>query len=188
MARRDPQEIEVINLSTTERDLLFASAYDSMYGRNGGSLHYLNPDTHVLTTFRCLRCIESPSRYRGTVISSELNQVQVSPLTGEFVHTGEHESLQKFMIQKKAREQKKAQLRELRQHELAQLQSSWNLESGSGATPRPQCFAKPTAPHTSSQERRGECVFCGKLTADWWSYTGATGMCKCNDCKRQGIT
>lgn len=34
--------------------------------------------------------------------------------------------------------------------------------------------------------REGTCVFCGKVTRDWWTHDGATGTCKCRECQRKG--
>jgi hypothetical protein len=37
-------------------------------------------------------------------------------------------------------------------------------------------------------EPEGTCVFCGKKTNEWQSFSGKTGKCICSDCHRQGKT
>jgi len=36
------------------------------------------------------------------------------------------------------------------------------------------------------REREGTCQYCGKKTTDWMWFFGATGVCVCRDCYRQG--
>ncbi len=108
MMRRNEAPTGELNLTTTERDFLGESAYDKIYcstyhgGR--GSLHFLNTDARTLITFRAMRCIEEPGRYKGSEHSTAFADVMVAPLSGEFVLPGEHKRL--FAVE--AEEKKKA--------------------------------------------------------------------------------
>lgn len=37
-------------------------------------------------------------------------------------------------------------------------------------------------------EKEAACIICGQITNDWWCHDNATNTCKCNDCKKMGIT
>ena len=76
--------------------MLTPSEFDAVYSEGGdseGSLHCLDPDPQVLTTYRALVCVELPQHYEGREVATELKHVLVLPGTGEFVHLGEYERL-----------------------------------------------------------------------------------------------
>jgi hypothetical protein len=108
MMRRNEAPNGELNLTTTERDFLDESAYDkiycSSYHHGRGSLHFLDTEARTVMTFRAMRCIEEPGRYKGTERSTTIPEVKVSPVTGEFVLPGEHKRLLIF----EAEERKKA--------------------------------------------------------------------------------
>ena len=97
------------NLSATERELLTPSEFDAVYCEGGGSegsLHCLDPESQVLTTYRALVCVELPQYYEGEEVATELSRVLVLPSTGEFVHPGEYERLQ--VVREELRRQEEA--------------------------------------------------------------------------------
>lgn len=51
---------------------------------------------------------------------------------------------------------------------------------------KPRKFHRDTSQMEFLPEREGICEICGKKTRHWWCYDGKTGMCRCQDCKRQG--
>ena len=56
-----------VNLSATERELLTPSEFDAVYCASGiseGSLHCLDPESQVLTTYRALVCVEAAAVLR----------------------------------------------------------------------------------------------------------------------------
>lgn len=85
-------------LSTTEREFIRPSKYDAPFANahfTNGSLHYLDAENHKLLSFRGLSLYHEPQVYKGYNLTSDLEKILVSPQNGEFVHSGEHDKLQK---------------------------------------------------------------------------------------------
>ena len=209
-ARRGRSPGRVV-LSPTERDLLTRSELDAVYGGSdcsAGSLHCLDPESRVLTTYRALLCIESPQFYEGQEVTTELSRVLVIPKTGEFVHPGEYERLK--VVREELRRQEEADgkaqadaaRRQTQRAAAAQAAAARAvtdvLPSGSPAADRGRASAKvfdilaarasrPNRPETPAaiEEPEGTCTLCGKRTRDWVVFDTKTAECKCRDCLRK---
>ena len=209
MLREDENKPECVHLTTTEREFMQQTIYDPVVSSDpdGKSLHYLDADSHTLSTFRGLHCIHSPQLFRGRKLSHTLTEVLVSPETGEFVHPGEHERLQKYRRQAELEKQ-------LKQAQEAQAKrgQSWRqsmAERPGVQEPKPsQEIARPTTlpatpprwmallenePKRDNQadtapgyKAEAVCEFCGKKTTDWWYFDPKTGLCKCHMCYQEG--
>ena len=99
--RRDNESPETdINLTTTEREFFKHSKYDKV-GAKGhgtkGTLHYLDAKKRELITYRNLVLFHIPLGFKGRSLVSDLVKVLISPKTGEFVHIGEHEQLERYL-------------------------------------------------------------------------------------------
>ncbi|HPM79118.1 MAG TPA: competence protein CoiA family protein [Candidatus Anammoximicrobium sp.] len=199
------------NLSATERALLTPSEFDAVYSEGGGSegsLHCLDPDSQVLTTYRALVCVELPQYYEGREVATELKQVLVLPGTGEFVHPGEYERLlvvrEELRRQEEARRkaQEAAERRRAERATAAQAAAARAaVQAGPAKSPpsdRTQAPAKPfdflaartswlNRPETPAaiEEPEGTCTLCGRRTRDWVVFDTKTGECKCRECLRK---
>ena len=198
-----------IKLTPTERKFAHPSVYDEpVLGSRfmvGNSLHYLDPDTEILTTFRGLRLIHEPQLFEGHKERHDLSQILVSPKTGEFVHPGEYEQLRHYQQEQrrleeeqKALEQRMQEQRRLEAEQRAREQQHFfrqRTESDSvseskgvsvpltGLTPKGN-----TQPRYAGSLKKEEatCVICGNKTRDWWYFDGATKTCECRTCSRKG--
>lgn len=172
---RDPSHPEAVTLSSTEREFLFESEYDAIYGASHGSLHFLDPARGILTTYRSLMPVHPPQGYQGEWLERPLFELLIHPRNGEPVHPGEHERLQQLR-EKEARRQEaerrqqalEASQREegrrraeaarreweaesARQREAAlerrlKLQQDWDAEHAPPATVQPGFPLGPEAP------------------------------------------
>jgi hypothetical protein len=116
MLHTGPDHPDKLVLSTTEREFIRPSAYDKAYGSDyiakvssrsldkifgyrpiiKGSLHYLDSENRSLHTFRGLSLYHEPQVYKGHYLCSTLEELFVSPKTGEFVHNGEHDEFMEY--------------------------------------------------------------------------------------------
>ena len=194
------------NLTTTERELMVTTPFDAeleaTHYIKGGTLHYLNPETTELTTFRSLRLIHSPQVYRGRAFTSALSEVLVAKKTGEFAHLGERERLHQLQEEKSRLEQLEVQRREEERLREEQRRASstavwWTPSPSTGlsrAAPLHVVPAPRSQPNNDienrlvdfSRSKEGTCVFCGEKTTSWWYYDGRTGTCKCRNCQQAG--
>jgi hypothetical protein len=199
------------NLSATERALLTPSDFDAVYAKGGGSegsLHCLDPESQVLTTYRALVCVELPQYYEGEEVATELKRVLVLPSTGEFVHPGEYERLQ--VVREELRRQEEARRKaqeaaERRQAERAAAAQAAAARAAARALPAkplpsdrkqapPKAFDflaartswlnRPETP-AAIEEPEGTCTLCGRRTRDWVVFDTKTGQCKCRECLRK---
>ncbi len=124
MLREDAERPSGVHLTTTEREFRQRSRYDEPVcaSPGSGSLHYLDPDSGILTTYRGLSLVHSPQLYSGRKESRPLSAVLVLPSTGEFVHPGEAERYSRYRLQQAERErkQKEREAKERREAEEAQ--------------------------------------------------------------------
>ena len=214
MLRCDGNNKKAANLTTTERELIVTTPFDAELDRmpfdteldgvhfvRGGTLHYLNPETAELTTFRSLRLIHPPQMYQGRTFAAPLSEVLVAKKTGEFAHPGERERLHELQQEKARLEQLAAQRREeerLREEQRRAIPTAWVVPQRNTGLPFAAATpAKRTVSNENDIEKRiaafGEskeaiCMFCGAKTRDWWYYDGATGKCKCRKCPKTGPT
>ncbi len=184
--RKMLRESEIgVNLSTTEREFMQQTPYDAAYSGIPGvgeTLHYLDADTRVLTTFRALLPACGPL-YRGNRMSHPFADVHVSTDTGTFIHPFEAEQIAQWQ-ERRADEERRAAQRARLATSIQPIQRDLIANLRSDLFPDPQS-ANPSiidTPVLSVMEREGVCIYCGRRTTDWWSYDGKTGTCKCNAC------
>lgn len=165
-----------LHLTTTERAFMQKSEFDQAWQTHfehlGSSLHYLDSDRETLLTYRNLSVVHMPQLYAGTRLEHPLADVLVSSLTGEFVHPGEIDRLQKrrkeIEIQADAAAKRLQKAQDFFRQGEQKKTLSFPPEYESGDRPF---------------ERRATCKFCGKETDDWITYFGQTKECICRNCK-----
>jgi len=169
-------------LSTTEREFIHHSQYDTpyadSYSTEYGSLHYLDADNRELLTFRGLSLFHKPQIYNGFNLMSDLEKVLVFPKNGEFVHNGEHDKLQEYENNLIKAESATKLLKSFSSHRNSDI-----------INPLLKCDDNKDSLEANSEvsvNKTGKCVFCGEITDDWLTYNGKTGLCKCMSCKMQG--
>lgn len=186
MLRQNHDNPNDIILTTTERDFKTFSEYDRLYTPNAhiarASLHYLDGEAGILTTFRGLELRHGQQLHHGIRKQQPLAEVLLSPATGEFTFRGEIEALAKFEKDQALRRQKR-EAQERRLQERKELSATVSIAT---APQSPPIETPPAKPAYSGAKAVGTCVFCGEETTDWWSYDGKTGMCKCRRCLKQG--
>ena len=200
MLREDDANLDSIHLTTTERVFARQSAYDEIRIGDifvgGESLHYLDPESETMVTYRRLRLIHSPQLYQGQKIQNLIVSVLVSPVSGEFVHPGEYEQLE-AQRQEKLRLEKEIMERELerqRREEEAHLRFAANFPVLSSnefsfsqmqinIQPKHEQIDKSQHSGVSFRQREGTCTYCKKITSDWVTFYGKTNECVCRNCK-----
>ena len=86
-----------IDLRATHRDLIYKTRYDTLLD-SLGSLHFLDPVSHLFTTYRDLELTHPPQRYCGRVVSTPLSSL-LSHKNGEICHPGEYEHIKASPVQ-----------------------------------------------------------------------------------------
>jgi hypothetical protein len=189
MLREDEIDPNNLHLTTTEREFMQRSVYDQPVEHSrftiGKSLHYLDPDNEVLTTFRGLHLVHAPQLYAaGHTEKHEMSEVLVLRSTGEFVHPGEHERLEKYKETEKERlEAEKRRATGLR--EFTEWASARGRISYPALGPEKKDSAREEHRKLFEKEE-ATCEICGNRTRDWWTVNRATNTCKCYDCLRKG--
>ena len=166
-----------LHLTTTERAFVRKSeldkAWQTYFEHLGGSLHYLDADQKTLTTFRNLSVVHKPQLYAGRRLEHPLGEMLISIETGEFVHPGEVDQLEKRQMEME------------RQKREADNRLQLAREFFSRTPPQEVQRSDEENPPQINQpfERSGTCRFCGTETADWITYFGETKECICRNCK-----
>jgi competence CoiA-like predicted nuclease len=170
-----------IHLTTTERELSQQSEYNDFIDRSGNlqfglTLHYLDPTNEILTTFRTLRIVHSPQLYSGRKQKHKMVEVLVHPKTGEFVHPGEHEYLQKIGKEKERIKREQEELERKRREQMEQFSRFFNVQY-------PANIIQPRQDVSSGVIDKQECVciICEKVKTEWGFITQA-GKRICKDC------
>ena len=201
--REDDQDQGTVHLTPTERDITYSSEYSKLYSYSDKSLSYLDVEKKAISTIRGLNCIHSPQKYHfHSKLVTILDQVLLSPLTGEFVHPGEHEQLKilKRDIEEKERiraieEQKRWNDEKKWRQELAEQQKrtfsprtqAWNATQ---RLPKPTT-SLPKFPENKKRESEFNnlfdelypCSVCGKMTMNWTTLDLSGNTCVCsNEC------
>lgn len=187
MLQQDKDDIEAVHLTTTEREFMQSSDYDNPVFPGGRTLHYLDHETGQVTTYRGLHLRHAPQVYQGQPVDHPIDQVLVSPKTGEFVHPGEHGQLKAYQEEQQKREKIVSRLTSptLSQRPIIVPPPAKASSSLSPALPNPA--SQPQSSSTVPLELQiGICEICGEETNDWWYYDGKTGKCRCRECQRQG--
>lgn len=204
MLREDDQDQWTVHLTPTERDITYLSEYNKLYSSKGGSLSYLNVENNNIFTLRGLSCIHSPQKYHFNFkLETVLEQVLLSPQTGEFVHPGEHERLEKHNKEIEEQErliaiEKQRILNEetKRQQELAEQQDMISSNLTTRSCKERQHFSSSSDPEPKSQkdkkkesesypylEKLYTCRICGIMGTDWVDLDLSNNTCICsNEC------
>jgi hypothetical protein len=155
MLRQDQEpdeELPQLHLTTTEREFMRSTYFDvevkDRYWSEGKTVHYLDPETEELITYRSLQLVHPPQLYRGRCCRSPLRDVLVSSKTGEFAHSEERERARQVMEKRRwlADEQRKREAEQAARQEEARrkLEAMLHpLESTPLPTP---CFWGQTPP------------------------------------------
>jgi hypothetical protein len=192
MLHTDADSLERLYLTTTEREFMRHTDFDepvqssfSSPGASlpGASLHYLDANQDTLLTFRGLQVYHRPQLYSGYLHENRLSQVSLVPETGEFVHPGEEELLERYRIAITGRA--------LQQHKTEQRIAQKMAELFGNTEDRPAPPAGLIGALSSQTAEEGDvgvpvCVFCGKKTDNYWYLNRVDNTCKCRDCYRQG--
>ncbi len=159
-------------LTTTERHFLQRCAYDeiqeSPWVSSGQSLHYLNPDTLQLTSYRGLVLTHAPQAFEGRTECHPLAAMLVSPRTGEFVHPGEHERLVQYRREKTEAERQRTLAAEESEQRLQALLGK-RIEVTAAVEEQPSQAAIP-----DPEAVVATCLYCGRETTDYWYLERAT--------------
>ncbi len=205
MLKEDDQDQETAYLTPTERDIIFSSEYNQLYSSNNRSLSYLDVEEKTILTLRGLKCIHSPQKfYFCSKLETKLGQALFSPQTGEFVHPGEHEQLEKLQRELKEQErtraleaQRRSEEEQKRKQELAeQLKriasqprnpQAWDIEK---PLPRitlvpplqnlPPKKKKDANPYNNYHGKVYTCTVCGKTTTSWTTLDLSNNTCVCS--------
>lgn len=204
LLREDNHDQETIHLTSTERDIAYISEYNSLYSGNGRSLSYLDVENNNILTLRGLHCIHSPQKYHFNFkLVTILDQVLLSQQTGEFVHPGEHERLEKLKkeIEKQKRlraieEQRRRSEENKRQQKLTEKQDrtfsrsitqTWNVKHPFTETSshllKPPKGKKIESESCNYLEKPFPCIVCAKMTTNWTTLDLNNNTCTCsNEC------
>jgi hypothetical protein len=188
MLHADEDSFERIYLTTTEREFMRHTEYDEIvqntFALPGSSLHYLDADREVLITLRGLQVYHRPQLYTGHRHENPLSQVKRTPLTGGFIHPGEDEQLERTLTAIQTRELEQQKTEHRINLKMAELFGKMEGQPASIAGP-----SMESLPQSEVSEGAGlpKCVFCGRVTEDYWYLNRADNTCKCRDCYRQGI-
>lgn len=177
-----------VNLSTTERYFMRSSQYDITLDKwkVGKSLHYIDSDNHKLITYRTLRLEHAPQQYGGHSRCSMLDELLVSPTTGEIVHPEEHQLFNEYQEKERIRnELKKTQDNSFNSYSQSDFSSkrnygfvydSVNEQQGDD---RKLSDVQDVAVENSVMLK---CKICGEITDSWWMADFGDNTCKCNKC------
>lgn len=191
--RRDEHEADRVVLNTTQRDLLHEAAYDQIYQglrfARGRSIHFLDYDKEILTTFRYLQQVHAPQVFKGHEVSHDLVEVLVSPKTGDFVHPGEPEQLQQLKQARSTEAESQANFFQPEHYGISQ-RSTVPRPSNAGS------FSSLDWKRFQTEDRIEQtpdattilptCMICGRETDEWWYLDKANNQCKCKECLRAG--
>lgn len=192
MLRIDEKMPGWLYLTTTERDFMRSSSLDSTAeaagNKSGYSLHYLDHQKLILHSYRRLQLQHKPQRFSGRLIENPLSSVNLLPGTGEFLHPGESQLLDKYIHQMEAAQKRLKKHQELMSSYLDDQESRFS-RSQTGKTGLSfsgiQDELKPDSSQRQPFVRQGTCIYCGKKTVDWLTYDARTGECICRDCQNQ---
>lgn len=184
MLNKKKEHLNSLLLTPTERAFLKTTAFDQVLAgpvEAGSSLHYLDAEQSMLTTYRSLVRFHPPNWYHGVKKVSKLQAVKISHFDGEFIHRGEAERLSAFG--------KKMERLEEKRKRYAERESAWENRLSRGRSDGPREKTPPARWESGRQEHGfGEplpCAICGQITADYWStFTAASGrrLCRCREC------
>ena len=170
-----------IFLSTTEREFMHESEYNFIgqsFGTAcpGASLHYLDCDSEILTTYRSVQIVHRPQLYTGRKVVHHLSEMLVlGKTTGELIHPGEYEQLRKWKQakveyerkrkeeerkrrekEKKRREEREKRERQLLEEEKRRLKHWKELDRKKKRTLRPKKTHSPVIQYSAASRRNND--------------------------------
>ena len=191
-----------IRLSPTERDFLRSTPFDEIGKENrvsgedfGASLHYLDEEAGLLTTFRSLERVHAPNVFAGRRLQHRLADVSLDFNGLDFAHPGEAAALRSSRIERAQRAERIRRFLaprpappEAKQGDLSAPDSAAPPDGLASALARRRWQAPPASP-TGDLPEAGVCVHCGRLSADWWQvwWDGDVRRCKCRECLEKGL-
>ncbi len=185
MRREEKKERYSVLLTPTERAFLQSTAHDQALDTGGraeagGSLHYLDAEREILTTYRGLALFHAPNWYKGIKKTSSLGQVRAGREDGGFVHPGEEERLREYRQKQRRLEEKRERYRE--------RETGWQSHLAARRITQEE-DARRSEPRAHSPLEPLPCVICGQITKDYWNtFTDSTGrkLCRCRECLMGG--
>lgn len=164
-------------LSEMEKHFVSPKKYDLAISHNDlilGSLFYIDVDTDSVKFLRRIRPCGA-SVYQSNLVECSLDDVLLSPKTGEWVAPGEHESF-------KVREKRKDQLDKRLAAKKALIEKQRACDFWVDAHGRE--IRSQELPLRADQ-LWGKCEICGDYTNDWWLYDPSGEACKCQKCSER---
>jgi hypothetical protein len=188
MLHVEKKEFQSLLLSPTERAFLQTTPYDEMEagaGVPGATLHYLDAQTEILTTYRALTLFHRPNWYKGLRKTTKLEKILASRLDGGFIHPGEMTRLSTIREKKKRLETRRQKF--LEQETSRQV----HLSADPPVYPRRSLLSEPVREEARQADFVDPlpCETCGQITSDYWSvFYAASGrkLCRCRDCLEKG--
>ena len=175
LLRPDPNHPDWILLSPTERDFLRQTPYDEIGRENrllasefGSTLYYLDQERECLAVFRSLERVHAPNVFSGRNENCPLETLSVSP-QGDFVLPGEELEL--------------GDSRAARLRQVERVRRWLEPAPRAGSAIRVP-VEKTFVDRRSAAAEMVTCVYCGSLTANWWTSWMEEGqrLGKCRDC------
>lgn len=184
----DEKNENTLNLSTTERYFMRSCCYDVTPDKwkMGKTLHYIDSDSHEVVTYRALRLEHAPQQHGGYPRRSTLDELLVSPATGEFVHSGEHEFYKEFKEADRLRnEMNKRQESSYNSYFQPDfIRKNVNNLSCESLNVQNENDHKLSNAHDISENNSImlRCKICGEMTDSWWMADFGDNTCKCKKC------
>ena len=196
MLHHDVKTPSRIRLSPTERDFMRRTPFDEIGKESrisgedfGASLHYLDAETSLLTTFRSLERVHAPNIFAGRKLQHRLAQVGVDLAAQDLVHPGEEAALRSSRIERSRRADR---IRQFLNPVTPRVESQ--AGPGTAVSPLQEARQRWQSPGAAPDAERGlpeaaVCVHCGRLSRDWWQawWEGDERRCKCRECLEKGL-
>jgi hypothetical protein len=183
MLNEEKKEFQSVLLTPTERTFLQTTPYDEMEagaGEPGSTLHYLDPENEILTTYRALALFHRPNWFKGIRKTTKLETVLASRLDGGMIYPGEMTRLRSIREKKKRLENKRQKFQE---RDIVRVE---RLPDPPSYSRRPPSLpAEQSAQEAPDFEVALPCATCGQVTSDYWSvFYDSSGrkLCRCRDC------
>jgi hypothetical protein len=190
----DPLRQDHIYLTTTERAFMVETYIDRQINdqqdKSGRSLHYLDPQTNKMITFRGLHLYHSPQLFRGISRRDAFPEVKVSLSTGEFIHPIEYEILQSPIgrVGRSTESDQPVAANLPRRFQLGPKNRQGEHSSSEVVIPS-SADRSSNDKHPDGNSTRGrlpQCLFCGQKTNDYWYCDHTSNTCKCRACYQAG--
>jgi hypothetical protein len=190
----DPLRQDHLYLTTTERAFMIETYIDrqlhNQHDKPGKSLHYLDPQTNLLITYRNLHLYHSPQLFRGVSRRDVFWEVMVSLSTGEFMHPIEYEILQspaRTVVRFGETDQPVA-TKLPRRFRLGSRDAARENFGSDKITPSKadRSSSNIYSDDQNTPKQLPECIICGQKTKDYWFHDRTSNTCKCRACYQAG--